>query len=292
MPHRSQVRAHEAITRSRCLHLPSATMTRAALAAKLHAYLNSNGARAFCDHIDDPDHTLGDRIYDRIRTAATFLVILTEGVTRSLAQSHSSIHRELSCAVQSGRRIAVVQVGQRSFLPPDLAPALEGEIPRVHILVSPPSAATLRLITSSVVSTPIDLQAEVDGFNAPWPEVAAIMAGVRATAMGEFDRARGLPSRRYAPVSAVSSELLMDRRITGRDLVDACEDVTSAAARALMIRTLVVGLLKHVARPVTTWLVPSRTFARSGRCCDRRSRGPPAYPRASSEVPRASTPCR
>jgi hypothetical protein len=220
-----------------------------ALAAKLHAYLNANGARAFCDQIDDPHDTLGERIYDRIRTAATFLVILTEGVIRSLAQHHSSIRRELSCAQESGRRIAVVQVGRRSVLPPNLAPALEKCIPRVHILVSPPSAATLRLITNSVVSTPIDLKAEVDGFDAPWVEVAAIMAGVRATAMGEFDHARLAESALRARLGG-SSEHLMDRRITGRDLVDACEDVTSAAARALMTRTLAVGLLKHVARPV------------------------------------------
>jgi len=220
-----------------------------ALAAKLHAYLNSNGARAFCDQIDDPHHTLDDRIYDRIRTAATFLVILTEGVIRSLAQNHSPIHRELSCAVKSGRRIAVVQVGQRSVLPPNLAPALDEMIPRVHILASPPSAATLRLITNSVVSTPIDLNAAVDGFDAPWPEVAAIMAGVRATAMGEFDHARLAESALRARLGG-SSEHLMDRRITGRDLVDACEDVTTGAARALMNRTLAVGLLTHVARPV------------------------------------------
>ncbi len=221
-----------------------------ALAAKLHAYLNSNGARAFCDHIDDPHHRLGDRIYDRIRMAATFLVILTEGMIRSLAQSHSSIHSELSCALESGREIAVVQVGQRPILPPNLAPSLEEKRRQVHILVSPPSAAALRLIMSSVVSTPIDLNAEVDRFNAPWPEVAAIMAGVRATATGEFDHAPRLAESTLRARFGCSSELLMDRRITGRDLVDAYEDVTSAAARALIVRTLVVGLLKRVARPV------------------------------------------
>lgn len=220
------------------------------LAAKLHAYLNSNGARAFCDHIDDPDHALGDRIYDRIRMAATFLVIVTDGVIRSLAQSHSSIHRELSCAVESGRRIAVVQVGRRAALPPNFAPALEGKKRHVHILVSPPSPAALRLIMSSVVSTPIDLKAEVDRFSVPWPEVATIMAGVRATATGDFDHAPRIAESALRCRFRGSSEPLMDRSITGRDLVDACEDVTSAAAKALMIRTLAVGLLKQVARPV------------------------------------------
>lgn len=220
-----------------------------ALAAKLHAYLNGNGARAFYDRIDDPDHALGDRIYDRIRAATTFLVILTEGVIRSIAQHGSSIHRQLSCAVQSGRRIAVVQVGRGPAPPPNLAAALEGRIPRVHILVSPPSAATLRLIANAVVSTPIDLNAEVAGFDAPWPEVAAIMAGVRATAMGEFDHAHVAEAALRARLGG-SSERLTDGRVSGRDLVDACEEVTTAAARALMIRTLVVGLVRQVARPV------------------------------------------